>query len=790
MLRNYLKSAFRFIRNNKLFAAINLLGLSIALAASFIILLFVINELSYDRYHKNSKQVFRVLNYYVDFKNTMSGTPYILATALKDEFPQVEKAVRARYARGLSLKVRDEWITVNDAIATDSEIFDIFTLPLVNGSPESNILDDLNSIILSASLAEILFPGQNPLGQEIRGKINNTEQVFTVRGVFKDLPENSTFRTRCLVNSKWTLEPINTIFKITNAETDWTMNFWITWVRLSKDCNVKSLEDQFRSFEVKNISETPPFQYSLQNLRDVYLKSTNVANSGISGNMKNVKLFSAIAFLIVLVAAINYIILSTAVSTGRRLEIGIRKTFGAINRSIKNQLLSESVLLALIVLPVALILMKISLPFAGKLFQKELNIISANVVIYLGVFLALTVIIGIISGLYTSSYLSNLKVVDIIKSSAYTGRRKQYIRSFLIVLQLVIFCTFVSSTLVIRSQYKFALNKDPGYYNKDIIMVDLGRDFKGYSAFINSIKSNPNVIMAGGVMDGLPMRGSMSSMVPHSEDKTIKVKVEGLAVDYNFISTMGIKVLSGREFSQDFGSDLKQSVMLNESAVKQLGITDPVGKQFMSSTIIGIVKDFNLHSIHSDIPPLMINMTDQYIQQVAVHYKPGTLTTILPMIESEWKKAAPERSFSFTPIEDLIKNTYSSERNLSTIVSIFALFTLLIAAFGLFGLTLFIARSRIREIGIKKVFGSSENSIVYSFLFNNLILVIAAILISIPVTLHFMTKWLNNFAYRTGIDWIVFLISFVIAAVVVLLTVFIQSYKASRTNPVDALRHE
>lgn len=790
MLRNYLKSAFRFIRNNKLFAAINLLGLSIALAASFIILLFVINELSYDRYHKNSKQVFRVLNYYVDFKNTMSGTPYILATALKDEFPQVEKAVRARYARGLSLKVRDEWITVNDAIATDSEIFDIFTLPLVNGSPESNILDDLNSIILSASLAEILFPGQNPLGQEIRGKINNTEQVFTVRGVFKDLPENSTFRTRCLVNSKWTLEPINTIFKITNAETDWTMNFWITWVRLSKDCNVKSLEDQFRSFEVKNISETPPFQYSLQNLRDVYLKSTNVANSGISGNMKNVKLFSAIAFLIVLVAAINYIILSTAVSTGRRLEIGIRKTFGAINRSIKNQLLSESVLLALIVLPVALILMKISLPFAGKLFQKELNIISANVVIYLGVFLALTVIIGIISGLYTSSYLSNLKVVDIIKSSAYTGRRKQYIRSFLIVLQLVIFCTFVSSTLVIRSQYKFALNKDPGYYNKDIIMVDLGRDFKGYSAFINSIKSNPNVIMAGGVMDGLPMRGSMSSMVPHSEDKTIKVKVEGLAVDYNFISTMGIKVLSGREFSQDFGSDLKQSVMLNESAVKQLGITDPVGKQFMSSTIIGIVKDFNLHSIHSDIPPLMINMTDQYIQQVAVHYKPGTLTTILPMIESEWKKAAPERSFSFTPIEDLIKNTYSSERNLSTIVSIFALFTLLIAAFGLFGLTLFIARSRIREIGIKKVFGSSENSIVYSFLLNNLILVIAAILISIPVTLHFMTKWLNNFAYRTGIDWIVFLISFVIAAVVVLLTVFIQSYKASRTNPVDALRHE
>jgi putative ABC transport system permease protein len=253
---------------------------------------------------------------------------------------------------------------------------------------------------------------------------------------------------------------------------------------------------------------------------------------------------------------------------------------------------------------------------------------------------------------------------------------------------------------------------------------------------------------------------------------------------------MGIKILEGREFSQDFGSDLKQSVILNESAVKQLGITNPLGKQFFGSTIIGVVKDFNLHSIQSDIPPLMINMTDTYIQQVAVHYRSGTLPTILPMLESEWKKAAPERPFRFTPIEDMIKNIYSSERNLSTIVSIFALFTLLIAALGLFGLTLFIARSRFKEIGIKKVFGSSESSIVYSFLINNVILVILATLISVPVTLHFMTKWLNNYAYKTDINWIVFVFSFVIAAFVVLLTVFINSYKASMTNPIEVLRHE
>jgi putative ABC transport system permease protein len=720
----------------------------------------------------------------------MSGTPYCLATSLKNEFPQVEKAVCVRRINGFSLKINDNIFTLPDVIATNSDIFGIFTLPLIYGSSENNLLDDLNSIFLSHNQAEKLFPGQNPVGKEIVGSVSNKDQVFIIRGVFEDLPENSTFRAQCLVNSRWTLDPINKAFNITNADVNWTMNFWITWVKLSKGYDIKAIENQFRAFEVKNISEKPPYQYSLQNLRDVYLKSANIANSGIIGNISNVKLFSAIAFLIMLVAAINYIILSTAVSTGRRLEIGIRKTFGAINSSIKNQLLSESILLALIVFPIALILMRISLPFASKLFQTKLNIISSNIVTYIVVYLTLTVIIGVISGLYTSSYLSGLKVVDIVKSTALRGKRKQFFRSTLIVVQLVIFCSFVSSTLIIRSQYKYALNKDLGYYNKDIIIIELGRDFSGYSAYINNIKSNPNVIMAAGVMDGLPMQGSMSSMVPHFEDKSLKVNVEGLAVDYNFIKTMGIKILQGREFSQDFGSDLKQSVMLNEAAVKQLGIKEPLGKQIFGSTIIGIVKDFNLHSIHSNIPPLMINMTDKYIQQVVAHYKPGTLANILPMLEAEWKKAAPERPFQFTPIEDMIKSIYSSERNLSTIVSIFALFTLLIAAFGLFGLTLFIARSRIKEIGIKKTFGSSEQSIVYSFLIDNLILVITAGLLCVPVTIYFMTKWLNKFAFKTQINWWVFLVSFVISAVVVLMTVYIHSYRASRVNPVNALRYE
>ncbi len=791
MLKNYLKSALRFIKHNRIFAGINLLGLSIALAASFVILLFVINELSYDRFHKNHRRVYRVLNYYTDFKSTQSGTPYVLAKSLKEEFPQIEKAVNVRRMRGFRLKMNDQSvIEVNEAVATNSDIFDIFSLPLINGSPDKNLLDEKNSIVLSRSLATKVFPGKNPVGQDITTVGNNSEQLFRVTGVFEDLPQNSTFRAQCLINSKWTLDPLNKTFKITNVDLDWTMNFWITWVLLSKDCNIKTLENQFRAFEVKNISEKPPYRYSLQNLADVYLGSGNIENSGSAGDIKNVRLFSAIALLIVLVATINYIILSTAVSSGRRLEVGIRKTFGAVNRSIKNQLLSESVIMALIVLPVALVLMRIALPYAGKLFQTNLSIINSNIVFYAAVYLALTVLIGVVSGLYTSSYLSRLKVMDILKSTSYSGKNKLVFRSILIILQLVIFCSFVSGTLIIRSQYNYALKKDPGYYNHDILLIELGRDFRGYSAYINSIKSNPNIIMAGGAMEGLPMQGSMVIMYPNYQDNTIKIKVEGLAVDYNFDETMGLKLVKGRDFSRDFGSDLKQSVLLNEEAVKQLGITDPVGKLFGDQTIIGVVKDFNLHSIHSGIPPLMINMTDEYIQQVAVHYKPGTMFSILPMLETEWKKAAPDRPFRYTTIEDMIKDIYSSERNLSTIVSIFALFTLLIAAFGLFGLTLYVARSKTKEIGIRKAFGSSEQSIINSFLKSNLLLVLAASLVSVPVTLYFIRKWLNNFAFKTNIEWWIFVISLMVAAIVVLLTIYFHSYKASRINPADALRHE
>lgn len=790
MLKNYLKSAIRFYKYNKVFTGISLVGLSIALSVSFIILLFVINELSYNHCHKNRKRVFRVLNYHTEFKYTEAQTPYVLSSTLKEEFPQIEKSVKIGRVQDFRLKQKGEYIDVSGAFATESDVFNIFTIPIIEGGPSQNLLEDQNALILSRELASKLFPNQDPVGEEILGYVNNEENVFIVKAVFENMPENSTFRPRCFVNKKWTVDDINKSFKTTDAEINWRRNFWTTWVLLSKDCDAKLLRDQFSAFEKKNIGENPENHYSLQNLSDVYLGSENVSNSGRMGSIRNVRLFSAIAILIVLVATINYIILSTAVSSGRVKEIGVRKTFGAGNNNIKSQLLSESLLLAVLVLPIALVLMKLIIPHAGKLFQTDLHIMSSNIIVYGLVYLVLTILIGITSGIYTSSYLSRLKVLDILKNTMHLGKRKLIVRSTLIVIQLVIFCSFVAGTLIIRSQYQYALKKDLGYYNKDILIIDLGYDFKGFSAYINNIKSNPNVISAAGTMVGIPMRGFMTYLLPNFMNKDVKVQVEGLSVDYNFIKTMGITLLKGRDFSEEFGSDLTQSAILNEAAVKRLEIPDPVGIQIGDHKIIGVVKDFNLHSIHSDIPPLEITMTDKYITQVALHYKPGSLNSILPMLEEEWKKAAPDRPFNYSTIEDIIIDLYSSEKNLNNIVSIFALFTLLIASLGLFGLTLFVARSRTKEIGIKKAFGIREHAIIYSFLLENFVLVSVAAIISIPLTLHFMIKWLMDFAYKVNISWWEFGVAYLVAVLVVLFTVFLHSYKASRINPVEALRYE
>lgn len=600
MIKNYLISALRFLQRNRLFALINILGLSLALAASFIILLFVINELSYNTYFKNRKQIYRVLNYYTQISESGVETPYVLTKSMKDEFPQVKQVVPTANVQGFSIELNEEFIPVTNVVATNSDIFKIFNFPLAG--EQENILDSPNSIVLSESQSQKFFPGKDPIGKDLIALINEKEEVLTVKGVFEDIPVNSTFKAECFVNAKWRLDQLDKKNEGKNAETDWKSSYWTTWFLLDERADTSSFDSQFRALEKKVWGDNDKNDFYLQSLSNAYFSPTDFGGNGIQGNMKHIRIFSAITLLIILVAAFNYIILSTAVSTGRAKEIGIRKTNGASVQSIRNQMLNESVVLALLVFPIALFLAWLGKPYAEELFQTKLLIIKSNIAIYAIVYVVLTLFIGLASGLYTSSILSKLNVIRILNNSTRTGKRKSLVRSALIVAQLLIFCSFVSSTLIIRSQYNYALNKNPGFYHKDILFISIGRNTEHSHTFMNSIKSYPDIISVGGTTKALPATSSMPYNIEHFQDKSSQVKCELLGVDYDFLNTMGIELVKGRSFSRDFKSDIEYSFILNESAVKALGMDDPIGKKVSDGTVIGVVKDFNLFSIREDIP--------------------------------------------------------------------------------------------------------------------------------------------------------------------------------------------
>ena len=362
MFKNYFNSALRFWKHNKVFATINALSLSIALAVTFIITLYVINEYSYDRCHANFKRIFRVLNYYVDYKKSWTETPYVLASALKAEYPQVEKSISVISTSGLRIKVEDQDFTVSDAVLTNSDVFDIFTLPIIKKVEQGDLLEDKNSIVISQELAGKIYPGQDPIGKGITVSLSDGDRLFLVKGVFRDVPLNSTFKAQCIFSSKLIIEGLNKSYSVTNADKNWTINSVVTWVLLSKNSNAKELEKQFQTFELKNLGQNSHYHYLLQNLAKVYLGSENVGNTGIKGNTKNIGLFITIALLIILVASTNYIILSTSVSSERTKEIGLRKTFGANNLSIKYQLYTESIIMAIAVMPISVLMMWSALP--------------------------------------------------------------------------------------------------------------------------------------------------------------------------------------------------------------------------------------------------------------------------------------------------------------------------------------------------------------------------------------------------------------------------------------------
>ena len=787
MFRNYFITAYRFFNRNKTYSLINIFSLSVALAIAFIICMHLINEFGYNSHIANKEQIFRVYRYNDALKMNFSTTPVPLSNAIKESLSKIKYATGYRNVRNVKFLLQGNYIPIRSVISSNEDILRIFSFPLKFGSYKGALAP--NSIVLSSKQAELFFPGENPVGQTVEGIVHDKQYSFKVSAVLDEQPENSSFLFDCILDESFlTVEANSLNSKTVDLNSDWKRDFVNSYILVNQDCEIEQLNKEFFLAKKKYSSIPLDDEYRVQPLNDRYLNRMQILNTGKTADIKTLNILIVVGILLLVVATSNYVILSTSLSQNRTKEIGIRKSNGASVGDIRRQLLWESMGLSLCVLPFSIILAFISLPYVDFFINSKINIISNNVAQYVISFVLLTLLIGFISGFYASVYLSRISISDNFSINKTTGSRKLTLESMLIILQIVIFSSLIASTLLIKDQYKYFMNYEVRFNDKNLLNVEIDKDY--YSVFKNKILQYPEIISLSGSLFEVPSNNATYiniNKMPNNE----KINCEVISADYDFVETLGLKIKVGRSFSKTFPSDQKYSTVVNEALVKQLGIENPIGYKLSNGkVIVGVVEDFHFHSLHKIVPPLLIFLNDKYTQTVLIRYAEGSLDKLISILEAEYKLLNPKTHFRYSLIEDNISAFYRDEKRMIYIVTIASFFSVLIAVAGLFGLVLFVTRKKLKEFGIRKVLGCNKGEIIILYLKKFIWYVIIGVLLSFPITIFVINKWLENYAYKGEIDYSVFIISFILSCMVVLISILYHSVKASQIRPSEILKSE
>ncbi len=807
MFKNYLKIAFRNLWKNKGYSAINIFGLAVGLATCLLILIFVADELSYDQFNKKANRIYRV-----DGDLQFGGTHFILAVApdplgatMKKDFPQVEQYVRFRDNGGFRVKKGNENVQENKVIYTDSTLFDVFTLPVVAGDPKTALIDP-NSIVITQKVAEKYFNTTDVVGKTLT--INDTTN-YKITAVIKSIPTQSHFNFDFFV-------PLSSSEE--SRKNNWLSNNFNTYVVLREGVHAAAIEKQFAAFINKYVGEQAKQllgmsmsefekagnfdRLSLMPLTKIHLHSDKVAELGINENIQYVYIFSAIALVILLIACVNFMNLSTARSSNRAKEVGVRKVLGSRKKEIITQFLSESVLISFISLILALAIAKLLLPYFNQVSGKQIELGLFSKPWLLPSLILLMLIVGLLAGSYPSFYLSSFQPVTVLKGSLASGFKGSKLRSSLVVFQFAISIILMVGTVVIYSQLNFIQNKKIGY-NRDHVLVvkhtyPLGDHAKTFRNELLNVKGVENVTVTGWLPTG--DYRSESPLYPDvSLDQKSAVSMQTWYVDENYIPTLNIQLAQGRNFSAQMPAD-SSSVIINEAAAKLLGFSNPLNKKLYSLTslknktskayeVIGVIKDFNFNSLRQVVTPMVLFLgTDE--GSVAIRFKSTGISSLIASVQTKWKNINPNQPFEYSFMDEDFANTYQKEQRVGKIAISFSILAILIACLGLFGLVTYAAEQRTKEIGIRKVLGASVSNIVNLLSSDFLKLVVIAMLIAFPLAWWGMNKWLQDFAYRIHIDWKVFLVAGICAIVIALATVSFQAIKAAVANPVKSLRTE
>lgn len=810
MLRNYLKIAWRNLLKNKLYSIINIFGLAIGLTCFLLISLYVVDELSYDRYLKDAARIYRVHSDIkfggTERKMAQSSDPF--GPTLKKDYPEVEQYVRL-FTQNSRRFIRkgNEFLVEHNCVNADSTFFEVFPFRVLEGDAQT-ALNAPNTVAISQSAAQKFFGPGSAIGKTLSTGVNNPQE-YKVTAVYEDIPQNSHFRT-------------NIIFSFKNV--DYTFgnflshNFY-TYVKLKKGVDYKQLERKFdgliekyilpqaKAFiDIKSIDEFKKagnyIQYSLMPLRDIHLKSNRLYEFGVNGNIEYVYIFSIVALFLLLIACINFMNLSTARSANRAKEVGIRKVLGTERNSLIRQFMAESILTSYLAFGIALVFTTVLLPYFNQIAGKEFTPTTIYQPAYLPFLLTLPLGVGALAGYYPSFFLSSFKPIEVLKSKLNANFKRSNFRNALVTFQFVTSLVLVISTFIIYRQLNYIQHKNLGF-SKDQVLVVTGTSSLGENnrVFKEEVKKMAGV-KAGAFAGYLPVANSSRSDNTYSKTAVIDVKngfnMQNWVVDEEYIPTLGMEIIKGRNFSKAFGAD-SSSIIINEETVKMLGYDDPVGKNLYTGTgngsetstltIIGVVKNFHYSSMRDDVGALGFRY-GRSGWDMAFKINTSESQQLVKQIEGKWKQLSTGMPFNYHFLDDSFNEMYQAEQRVGTIALIFAILTIFIACLGLFGLITYIAEQRTKEIGVRKVLGASLWSIVGLLSKDFLKLVGIAFLIAAPLAYYAMNTWLEDFAFRVEIPWWIFVAAGVATMLLAFLTVSFQSIKAALMNPVKSLKSE
>jgi putative ABC transport system permease protein len=807
MLKNYFVIALRNIRRNKVYSFLNMGGLAVGMASFILISLFIRYQLSYDRYHENAGRIYRVAT-----ESQMHGTTTALsanpmAPELVREFPEIVHAVRIDHVnQKVLIEYGHKYFKEERFYLSDPNVFKVFSFPLIKGNPDS-ALKEKYSVVISATIASKYFGDDDPVGKILHFE---NKLDFQVTGVMKDIPLNSHFRCDFLASFACADEVCWKGY----AE-DKTQKSLHTYILLREGTSSSELEKKLPAFVSRFLApvleeyapmkdkipgglENMKFKLFLQPLTRIHLHSDLFAELSPNYDIRYIYIFSAIGIFILLIACINFMNLSTAYSSKRSKEVGLRKVLGAQRTQLIKQFIAESMLMSFISLCLALIMVEFLLPVFNSFMGG--NLVSSSYKswsVFWGL-IVLTVLVGVASGSYPAFFVSAFRPVKVLRGTFRLGT-KSHFRGILVVTQFMITVGLIFSTIVMTGQLNYIRNKRLGFRKEQVIVVPLESEteIRNYLGFKNELLKFADIEEVTGASNVFTRIYSSSPFWWEGAQENESKRVQKLFVDYDFIKTFGIEITEGRDFSKRMASDRFSAFIINESAAQAFGWTSPLGKQIawahrrnMKGTVIGVIKDFHFRSLHQSIEPLILLVRSNNLRNMFIKINSRNIPQSLASIKNKWEEFFPTGPFEYFFLDDDINRMYASEMRMSQMFRYTALLAIFIACLGLFGLISYTTEQRTREVGVRKVLGASVPSIVRLLSGEFLKLVIIANILTWPLAYYAMNRWLQNFAYRITIGFASFILTAVLAFTVAIITVSFQSIRAALANPVESLRYE